>query len=135
MLSPAEATKATEPPRKRRQAPVPSVAAARNRGPYVPGWVLAGTGAAALAAGGVVGILALNERSALRHDLPEGCQEDRCLNRQKPVVEGHFEPVRNLALASDILWISGAVLATAGVTLIVVDPRSKSASLSVGGRF
>ncbi|HKY36278.1 MAG TPA: hypothetical protein VJN18_10090 [Polyangiaceae bacterium] len=122
-----------------RPTPPPSTLAPRARRPYLPGWILTGTGALAIASGGVVGILALKKRSELRDDLPsallEACRQDRCLESQRSVIDGHFAPARNLALASDILWISGAVLAATGVTLIVVDPRSKSASLNVGGRF
>lgn len=122
------------------QRPLPTpLAPAPDRGVYVPGWILAGTGALGLISGGVVGILALNKRSSLRRDLPEGCEQDRCVELQKSAVEAHFKPVDDLALASDVLWISGAVLATGGIALIVIDPGPrKTATLSVsptGGRL
>jgi hypothetical protein len=125
-------------PTKKRPAPTPP-AAAPDRGPYLPGWMLAGAGALGLISGGVVGILALDKRSSLRRDLPEGCEQDRCVELQKSAIEAHFKPANDLALASDILWISGAVLATGGIALIVIDPRPRTtATLSVspaGGTF
>ncbi len=136
-FAPDEASKAIPAPHQPRSAPAPHAppAAPRDRGPYLPGWILAGTGAAALAAGGVVGILALNEASKQRDRLPPSCEGQRCLASDRAVIEDRFKSSENLALASDILWISGAVLATTGVALIVIDPRSKTASLSLGGRF
>jgi tetratricopeptide (TPR) repeat protein len=95
------------------------------------GWLTTGTGALALASSGVVGALALSQRSSLRASLeksvPEGrCQQTRCLQSERPAVDAHFAPARRLAVASDVLWISGAVLSAAGITLLLLDRQSSS---------
>jgi hypothetical protein len=108
----------TRPPPIPLPTPLP-----KARGPYWPGWLLIGGGGLALASGAVVGALALDDADSQRENLPAGCQEQRCLARAKDSVESRFDHARSLALASDVLWISGAVLLAAGVTLVVVDPR------------
>jgi hypothetical protein len=129
-LSAPEASRSGAPTRPRPIQRPPAAASAQ--GPYLAGWTLAGIGALGLVSGGVVGILALNKRSSLRGDLPEGCAQDRCVEPQRSAVEAHFRPARDLALASDVLWISGAVLATGGIALIVIDPRRrKTTTLTV----
>ncbi len=93
------------------------------------GWLMTGAGAAALASGSVVGVLALSRRAHLRDSLEDsvpdgGCQQARCLESERGAVDAHFAPARRLAVASDVLWISGAVLSAAGVTLLLIDRNS-----------
>lgn len=123
-------------------APKP-VAQPDGRGAYLPGWIMGGTGLVALASGGAVGVLALKKRSKLRAELTtalsDSCDSSGCLSGDEAAVDEYFAPARELALASDILWISGAVLTAGGIALIVIDPRPKrTATLSIspaGGTF
>jgi hypothetical protein len=123
-------------------APKPA-AQPSGRGAYLPGWIMGGTGLVALASGGAVGVLALKKRSKLRAELTtalsDSCDSSGCLSGDKADVDEYFAPARELALASDILWISGAVLTAGGIALIVIDPRpNRTATLSIspaGGTF
>ncbi len=108
-----------------RPTPIPTKPLPAKREPYWTAWTLTGAGALALASGGVVGVVALVKTSQARDSLsPEVCEDQRCLSAHRAAVEDHFAASQRLALASDILWISGSVLAATGLTLLIVDPRS-----------
>jgi hypothetical protein len=96
-----------------------------------PQAILAGSGVLLIAAGGVVGLLALDAQ----HDFDAACPSSR------KVCDRDAEHKRNradgLALASDVLWISGAAAAASGVIwwLATRKPASESAtqaSVAVG---
>lgn len=74
-------------------------------------WAILGVGGAAVIAGAVVGGVALSERSAL---------DSNCVDHLCPAgfgLEGRQSTISSLALASDVLIIGGAVLATTGLIL------------------
>lgn len=93
---------------------------------WVPGWIVAGVGAAAVVAGVVTGFLALGEQAAL----DPWCDDAR-------ICDPGFEPTRDragmLAGITDALLIGGGVVAVAGVVLALVVPSgdrdSPSASI------
>jgi len=76
------------------------------------GWILVGTGAAALVAGAVCGGLALSQSSRLEEYCPDG----QCA----PAREGEVEALGSLALSSDILLAVGAAAAVAGLVMVLV---------------
>jgi hypothetical protein len=106
----------------------------QHRRPNLAAIVTTGVGALALASGMVVGVLALNKRSELKKSLDrELCDGNRCVASHKQAIDAHFEPARDLALAADVLWISGSVLAGVGITLLIVDRSSASqTSVAIG---
>lgn len=110
--------------------PPPHAAVSTGRGYYVPGLVIAGAGGVAIAAGGVVGLLALSRRSALREDLPSSCDGMQCPISQKSSIESSAQTTRDLSVAADALWISGVAVAAVGVVLLLVDPRAQPAAIS-----
>lgn len=98
-----------------------------------PQAILAGSGALLIVAGGVVGLLALDAQ----HDFETACPSSR------KVCDRDAEHKRNraddLALASDVLWISGAAAATSGVIWWLASRKSASepaaqASVAIGPR-
>jgi len=138
----AAAAAATSPP-ARKTPPVaakPRVKAETYEpGPYVPGLVIAGVGSAALVAGGVVGVMALNKASTAKRELMKLdepstgtdepsyliCRGSQCLQSQQGAVEPALKPASDLALAADVLWISGAAVAAVGLVLVLIDPRAE----------
>jgi hypothetical protein len=123
-------------------APAPTVPAsnrpvqAERSGLYVPGLVVAAAGGTAILAGGVVGILALREKGRARDSLPAICQGTTCPQSTKPEVEGRRQRARDLGTAADILFVSGGVLAAAGIGMMIFipgDAGSVSAQVSPRG--
>ena len=98
-----------------------------------PQAVLAGSGVLLIAAGGVVGLVALDAQ----HDFDAACPSSR------KVCDRDAEHKRNraddLAVASDVLWISGAAAAASGVIWWLATRKQGSesatqASVAVGPR-
>ncbi len=110
----------------------------RKRGVYLPGLVITGVGSAAVVAGGVVGVLALAKRSTVltptptRDNLPV-CKATQCLDSQAHLVEPRAQTTQDLALAADVLWISGAAVVAIGVALMLIDPRADPAASAALG--
>ncbi len=115
VLAPASARRAVEAP------------SATNRGPYVPGVVLAATGGAALLAGGVFGVLALRKGDDTIVSLPASCVDRTCPEGRRREVEAEQDAARGLATASTTLLVGGAIVAATGVVLWLVDPRATEA--------
>ena len=96
-------------------------------GKRAAGFATLGIGAALLVAGGVTGGVALAGYKRLDND----CTDNVC-----PVGGDHQETgdrARALALATDVLIPTGAVLGTVGIILLVLS-RKKSAEKQVGLR-
>jgi hypothetical protein len=107
-----------------------------TRGLFVPGLVVAGLGGATLIAGGVTGVLALSKKPDARRSLPASCIDGRCPRAQQQAVEEATAPGRRLAIATDVLLISGAVIALTGAGLLLLvpgEPAKVSASVSPRG--
>jgi hypothetical protein len=89
--------------------------------PYVAG----GSGAALIGTSVVTGLLA----SAKASELKKECDGKTC----DASLESVKESAVSLAVATDVLWISGAVILGAGVTLFVLDHgKSESAAVQAG---
>jgi hypothetical protein len=110
--------------------PLPRAAISVKRGLYLPGLAIASAGGAAVAAGGVVGVLALSRRSALRDELPSSCEGMKCPISQRSSIESNRKATKDLAVAADALWISGVAVAAVGVVLLLIDPRADAAAVS-----
>lgn len=78
----------------------------------IPGAIIGGVGVAAAIGGFVVGALALGKVS----DLEEMCPGDVC----PASAQGTYDSAQTLVTASDILVIGGAVLAVAGLTMVLL---------------
>lgn len=91
-----------------------------SSGLYVPGLVVAGAGAAAVVAGGVVGVLALSKASTARQGLPPSCDDTNCLDSRKDEIETTLAVPRRLATVADVLFITGGIAVAVGVYLMVV---------------
>jgi hypothetical protein len=90
------------------------------------GWILMGTGAAALAASGVFGVLALSADGDL-----QDCRDDpACVRTQSEVDKA--DAVRSKALLTDISLGAGLAIAGAGLTVFLLsDPPGNSTGVSV----
>jgi hypothetical protein len=109
----AEAPAAVLSPPPVDSEPPPSDRAA-GFGPWP--YILAGTGAALLGGSLVTGLMARSKADELDRE----CQNGRC----DPSLENVKDSAETLALTTDVLWIGGALLAGAGVTLFVIDATS-----------
>lgn len=85
-------------------------------GPSGWSWVVLGTGGALLAAGGVVGVLALGKTS----DLEAMCEGDFCL----PGFESVRDDARTMITMTDVLLATGVVTVGAGIALALLTWRS-----------
>ncbi len=82
------------------------------------GPIVAGVGAAALVAAAITGAVAASAYSSIRKQCADGvCPESRRTD---------VDRVGTLALTTDILWVSGAVLAALGLVLTFVLPTGNS---------
>jgi len=93
------------------------------------GFVVAGVGGAALIGGVITGLMASSEFDQLQLDCPMGrCTTQAQLDRSATV--------DTLSGASTALYISGGVLAAAGVVLILVGkPREETVQVAIGPRY
>lgn len=91
---------------------IPSVADKKGKKLKIAGITLLGVGAAGLIAGAATGGLALS----LDDDIQPHCEPDGC----PAEYQDDSERVDNLALSTDILLISGGIIAATGATLLVV---------------
>ncbi len=93
----------------------------------VLGIVLSGVGGAALATGGVFGILALNDASSAGAALPSSCSADRaCLPKERDAIERTYDSAYVEATVADALFLSGGIAAAAGIALLIIDPGHRS---------
>lgn len=83
-------------------------------------WVLGGSGALLVGASLVTGLMASSKAGRLEDECTGVAPDGR---RQCPdaSLEGVQESAQSLALATDVLWITGALAAGAGITLLVLD--------------
>jgi tetratricopeptide (TPR) repeat protein len=86
-------------------------------------YVLGGTGAALLGTSLVTGLMANSKASQLERE----CDDNVC----DPSLQGTRDSAESLALATDVLWISGLVFAGAGVTLFILDANDDEASTAL----
>ena len=90
--------------------------------PYVAG----GTGAALIGTSVVTGLMATSKANQLKKE----CDGSKACD---PSLKSVKDSAGSLAVATDVLWISGAVILGAGVTLFVLDHRKgESASVQAG---
>jgi hypothetical protein len=82
------------------------------------GIVTAGVGVIALGGGAVLGIMSQSKESAARDD----CIENTC----QTATEDDFDSAKSMATVANVLFISGGVLAAAGVTLVIVGSDQPS---------
>lgn len=88
---------------------------------WIAGWTLTGVGAAAVVAGVIVDAVAF----ARRPDEDEACREPTGRTLCSQDERDDIESSNTLAIAGDVTWISGAVIAAGGVALIVVSTQSE----------
>lgn len=87
------------------------------------GFVGLGVGGAALIMGAVTGGLALSKRSALL----ESCKDGHCPKGSEGQYQSDVDGYNTMGTLSTIGFISGGVLAVAGVVLIVTAPKAQKA--------
>jgi hypothetical protein len=91
--------------------------------PAFAGWLTVGIGAAAVAAGAVMGGLALADKKTI--DDSNDCINEHCTSDQSSAIA----TMQQRSLAADILLFSGGAAAVAGAVLLVVHAkRSKNES-------
>jgi len=110
-----------QPREAQSSAPAPAPAEAAGYGPWP--WVLTGTGATLLGAGLITGLTARSRSDRLDRE----CGGRNC----DPSLADLQDSAQTLALATDVLLISGAIAAGVGVTLFVLDHGSEAADTSV----
>jgi hypothetical protein len=134
---PPRSAPVTELPRSARvSAPPEGVAAAVDQkhrsGSVALPWTLIGGGAALVVAGVVAGQFS----SGARHDLEGECGPPDPVTKRRSCPNGSGVTKRrmeNYAIAADVLWVSGALLAGTGITLLLVrHEREPEASVSLG---
>jgi len=111
----AEAQKAPEPaiaPEVMAPPPAEDMKGERRFGVWP--WIAGGTGAALLGTSLVTGLMASSKAGQLDEECPtrENCD---------PSLESVRDSARTLGITTDVLWISGALVLGAGVTLFVLD--------------
>jgi tetratricopeptide (TPR) repeat protein len=94
-------------------------------------WVLIGTGGALLATSLITGIMAKTKADDL--DGSPLCIDGgtRCASAKK----GDVESLRSLAVATDVLWITGGVVAVTGVVLRLSGVLDKERQVPVAASF
>jgi hypothetical protein len=117
-LDPEPTASAPEPGPVLTEPPPPAEPAEPRYGIWP--WVLGGSGAALLGTSLVTGLLASSKASQLDHD----CENKVC----SPSLAGVKDSAETLALVTDVLWITGAVVAGVGVTLFVLDSNTSDSS-------
>lgn len=97
-------------------APPSDAAPSRNSSAITTvGWAVGGIGLAGLAAGGILGYLALDDKNKASCDANGYCDP------------GHLGDARTLSTASTIAFISGGVLAATGLALVLFAPKRDAA--------
>ncbi len=115
--APIAATPAPEPtpvvaPAPAPVTPPPAEEPKKGSGLRTVGFIALGVGGAAIIGGVVTGLMA---KSA------ESTATDQCKDKVCPTAaEGDFDSASSLATVTNVLWIGGAVVAAAGVTLVLV---------------
>ena len=87
-------------------------------------YVLGGTGAALLGTSLITGLMANSKASKLDRE----CDADGSCD---PSLRGTKDSAESLALATDVLWISGLIVAGAGVTLFILDATDDASRAEV----
>lgn len=108
---------------------LPEPAVAPPPGPQrTIGFVVAGAGIATVAAGGVLGLVAMSQRSEAQQ---LGCDDVACSTLE---AKDKNDSALGLANVSTVLFIAGGVTTAAGVVLVATAPkRGPSAPPPVGG--
>lgn len=121
-VTPAAATPAAAPPPARAAAAPPPA----DQGPApthgstlrTVGFITAGVGGAALIGGVITGLMAKSAESKAT---------DQCQDKVCPTgAESDFDSASSLAGVTNVLFVGGAVLAAAGVTLVIVGGNGAS---------
>ncbi len=117
--------------------PEPVIDIEDGRGQQTAGWVIVGVGVASAAAGGILGIIALQQRS----DSDALCSESTCPDTDDGNEAVHLYEVsgRNAQIADGLLF-GGIGLAGVGLVVLLTSPGVLSASIGPGrfvlrGRF
>lgn len=88
-------------------------------------WLLVGVGGAALVAGTITGLMALDKTSGIE----DNCPGDICPPEYD--LEGERDSASSLATATDVLLIGGGLIAATGVVLLfVLDDDTEQQTLS-----
>jgi hypothetical protein len=121
--------------------PPPPVAPPRKRGSLTPGLVALGVGGAGLAAGGILGGVALSVASGVKGNCKAPTADSLVC---PPAEQPNVNRANTLATASTATFIAGGAIAAAGVVLILVRPGGSETTarlvpgpgwLSVQGTF
>ncbi len=110
---------------------------ATSRGPGVLPWIVLGAGGLTLTAAAVTGILVLQKDSALdrRCNEPEG----KCPASEKDSIDDEQRELDALITTTDVLWVTGSVLAITGVGWLWLAsdraPAQVSASATTKGVY
>jgi hypothetical protein len=94
-------------------------AASRSQPSRTVPFIVTGVGVAALAAGGVFGLVTLGKV----HDLDKKCPNDTCPSN---AYSADVDPVRNYVRTTDVLLIGGGVVTAAGITWLLLSGPSQS---------
>jgi len=111
-------------------APPPSREPAPGRAQRTIGYTLVAVGAAALAAGGVLYLVALSDRQKA---IDAGCNSATCVGEGAT----HWQDAKDGLTRSRIAAIAGGAFVAGGLTLVLIAPsgRDAPAGLALGGRF
>jgi tetratricopeptide (TPR) repeat protein len=118
----AETGPTAAPPPAPAEPPPPRDTSTATYGPWP--YVLGGTGAALLGTSLITGLMANSKASKLERE----CGDD---NNCDPSLQSTKNSAESLALATDVLWISGLIVAGAGVTLFILDANDDEAGAAV----
>ncbi len=106
----------TEPPRETPISPPTSR-------PNVLPWVVVGTGGALVVAGGVTGLVALSKTNKISST----CKNDQCPSSFD--LNGARSSARTFVTSTDVLWISGTLVAAGGLVWWLMTRGHKESSL------
>jgi hypothetical protein len=105
----------------------PAAARDERRFGYWP-WIAGGTGAALIGTSLVTGLVASSKASRLEDECPSKVDCD-------PSLESVKDSAHTFGITTDVLWVSGALILGAGVTLFVLDHGSAEPSEVQAGCF
>jgi len=107
-------------------APAPADASTSSGGHSVLPWVAFGVGGAGLALGVITGAVAMGKHS----DLAKACSGGSC----PPSEYGTLDSYHSMSLVSTVGFVVAGVGAAAGVTLLLLEPKTDSAPPATGLR-
>jgi hypothetical protein len=101
----------------------------------LPGWILVGTGGAAIATGAVFGVLALQRKAEAEESLSAHCAGNVCPVSRRNEIDARIADARRLGTIADVFLIGGIGVAVAGTGVLIFSAtKAPAVQAGVSGR-